>query len=228
MNQIKQAQHVSFKSEEKSSRTGGHLWVEKVVETEDGEVRRLWSIDGSPLSPAKAKEEDDRVQKSVAHADTARRRTGREEDSGSAWVETIHRALVFSYDGKTKDGTLLRYRPNPEFSPANYRERIVHALEGTMLIKEPEDRVVAVDAKVGQPVEIGYGVLGRLEEDSRMHVERSEVSGGSWQVTRVELHVIGRLLVLKNISQDLEMVRSDYRDLPPRLTLRQAAEMTRP
>ncbi len=229
LHQIDQGQHYSCMSEERSSRTGGHLWVEKLVQTEEGEVHRLLSVDGSPLSPAKAKEEDERIQKGVARAD-AKRQADRShgEESASTWIQTIQRALIFSYDHKDEGGTLLRYRPNPEFSPANYRERIVHALEGTLLVKEPEDRIAAVDARVSQPVEIGYGLLGRLEEDSRMHVVRSALPGGSWQVTQVQLHVLGRLLLLKNISQDLDMKRSAFHDVPAHLTLQQAADMTRP
>ena len=199
------------------------------MQTEGGEVHRLLSVDGSPLSSAKAKEEDERILKGVAHADTEREvKRSHNEESASTWIQIIQRALIFSYDRKDNGGMLLHYRPNPEFTPANYRERIVHALEGTMLVKEPEDRIAAVNARVAQPVEIGYGLLGRLEEDSRMHVVRSPLPGGSWQVTHVQLHILGRLLLMKNISQDLEMARSDFHDLPAHLTLQQAAEMTRP
>src|SRR4030088_3127341 len=36
--------------EERSDRTGGHLWLERVVETPMGKVRLLLAEDGKPLS----------------------------------------------------------------------------------------------------------------------------------------------------------------------------------
>src|ERR1700716_1732209 len=39
-----------YLSEERSERTGGHLWTERVVETAMGKVRLLLAEDGKPLS----------------------------------------------------------------------------------------------------------------------------------------------------------------------------------
>src|SRR5580698_623238 len=40
-----------YLSEERSDRTGGHLWRERIVETAMGKVRLLLAEDGKPLSP---------------------------------------------------------------------------------------------------------------------------------------------------------------------------------
>jgi hypothetical protein len=42
----------SFMSQESSTRTDGHLWVEKSVQIEQGVLRRLISVDGFLLPPA--------------------------------------------------------------------------------------------------------------------------------------------------------------------------------
>src|ERR1700692_440967 len=39
-----------YLSEERSERTGGHLWTERVVQTGMGKVRLLLAEDGKPLS----------------------------------------------------------------------------------------------------------------------------------------------------------------------------------
>ena len=61
--------HVSFLSRERSTRTGEHVWLEKVVEFEDGVIRRLISVDGQALSPARAAAENQRIASLVAHPD---------------------------------------------------------------------------------------------------------------------------------------------------------------
>ena len=57
----KQETHFSYLSEERSPRTGGHLWREKVVEAQDGPLHRLLAIDGRSLSPGEVKAESDRI-----------------------------------------------------------------------------------------------------------------------------------------------------------------------
>ena len=42
--------HYLYTSEERSERTGGHLWQERVAETNWGKVRYLTSVDGAPLT----------------------------------------------------------------------------------------------------------------------------------------------------------------------------------
>jgi hypothetical protein len=100
-------------------------------------------------------------------------------------------------------------------------------LEGTILIKEPEDRVCGLDGRLTYPVEVGFGFMGKLEENGRIHIVRVQIPGGTWQVSVIGLHLVGRVLVLKNISQELDEVRSDFRDLAPHLSVAQAAEVTR-
>ena len=52
-NEVLAAQHKDhyiYLSKERSERTGGHLWTEKVVETDAGKVRFLLAEDGAPLA----------------------------------------------------------------------------------------------------------------------------------------------------------------------------------
>src|SRR5271165_4892754 len=59
-NEVLAAQHKDhyiYLSKERSERTGGHLWTEKVVETDAGKVRFLLAEDGAPLGPEREAEE---------------------------------------------------------------------------------------------------------------------------------------------------------------------------
>src|SRR5271168_5610201 len=63
-----------YLSEERSERTGGHLWTERVVETAMGKVRLLLAEDGKPLSPARQAAERARLADIAAHPDAFQRR----------------------------------------------------------------------------------------------------------------------------------------------------------
>src|ERR1700756_1360724 len=51
-----------YLSEERSERTGGHPWTERVVETERGKVRLLLAEDGKPLSPERQTAEKEKLK----------------------------------------------------------------------------------------------------------------------------------------------------------------------
>jgi hypothetical protein len=223
--------HFSFVSRETSARTAGHVWVEKSVEIESGILRRLIEVDGMPLSADKARIEDRRIANLVAHPDEfrkANRAFKSDEKSLEELSHVIPRAFTFSYDGSDQGCTRIRFQPDPAFTPANYEQRAMAALVGTILIKEPEDRLCAVDARISHVVEFAFGLLGKLDENGRVHVIRTQTSGGNWQASLIDVSIAGRILLFKSITQSHDEIRTELRDIPPNLTLAQAAEFVKP
>ena len=68
-----------FLSEERSDRTGGHVWTERVVETSFGRVRFLLAVDGKPLSADQEGAERGRLAAIVADPDAFHGRGARAE-----------------------------------------------------------------------------------------------------------------------------------------------------
>jgi hypothetical protein len=54
------------------------------------------------------------------------------------------------------------FLPNPAFQTSTYQERVMDVMEGTVSVKEPEDRLCDLEATISQPVEFGYGLLDKL------------------------------------------------------------------
>jgi hypothetical protein len=223
--------HVSFVSRERSIRTGEHVWLEKVVEIEDGMIRRLISEDGQVLSPARAAAEDKRIGNLVAHSDEFRRlNQARHSDQqmASDLMKVIPHAFLFTYEGHAGDCTEIHFAPNPTFSPSGYQERVLYSLEGTIQIKEPDNRVCSVNARVSHPVTIGFGLLGRVEENGTLHFSRVNTSWGIWKTSAIGLHFNGKILLVKSLAKDQDESRTEITDLPQHLSLAQAAALTRP
>jgi hypothetical protein len=223
--------HVSFLSRERSTRTGEHVWLEKVVEFEDGMIRRLISEDGQALSPARAAAEDQRIANLVAHPDEFRRLNQArhsDEQMASDLMRVIPQAFVFTYQGQAGDCTEIHFAPNPAFSPSTYQQRVLHALEGTIEIKEPDDRLCSVEARISHPVTIGFGLLGRVDENGTVRFSRVQTSWGTWKTSTIGLHISGKILLLKSLAKDQDESRSEMTELPQHLSLAQAAELTRP
>jgi hypothetical protein len=223
--------HVSFVSHVRSTRTGVHLWVEKVVEIEDGPIRRLISEDGQSLSPERARAEDQRIANLVAHpAEFRRANQPRHSDEKSA-LDLIHsfpHAFLFTYNGTSDGCTKIHFKPDPGFTPSTYEERFLHVLEGTLEIKQPDNRVCALRARMARPVDIGFGLLGHVDQNGTIEVARIHTSWEIWKIASMKIHVTGKLLLVKSLSKEQEETRADIKELPPHLNLAQAAALTRP
>jgi hypothetical protein len=222
--------HVAFLSRERSTRTGEHVWLEKVVEIEDGIIRRLISEDGEPLSSARAATEDQRIANLVAHPEEFRRLNQAkhsDERMASDLMKVIPQAFQFTYEGHSGGCTKIHFAPNPRFSPLTYPQRVLHAMEGTIEIREPDDRVCSVEARISHPVTIGFGLLGRIDENGTLHFSRVHTSWGVWKTSNIGLHLNGKILLIKSLAKDQDESRSEITDLPPHLGLAQAAALSR-
>jgi len=226
-----QEQHFSYFSEERSPRTGGHLWKEKVVETDDGALRRLLAVDGKPLTVAQAESEERRIEGIVAHPTAFRKLNKTHKDDevqATKLLDILPKAFIISPAGQQNGCVRFSIRPNPAFKPSTYEERIIHVLEGSVSIKEPEDRLCRIEARISQPVEFGFGFLGKIDSGGHFELERAQVDPNDWKSVHISVHVEGRILLLKSITRDQETTRTDIHVVPRHLSLAQAANLSRP
>ena len=100
-----------YLSEERSERTGGHLWTERVVETEKGKVRLLLAEDGKPLSAERQTAEKTRLADIAAHPDAFQKREQtmkNDEQHAEQMLALLHKAFLF--EEPRPEGSDLRDR----------------------------------------------------------------------------------------------------------------------
>lgn len=226
-----QQDNFVFMAYERSSRTGGHLWTEKVVEINGGKLRRLLDIDSQPLSPSAAAAEDRRLNRLAANpAAFARANQDHKDDEAKAiqLLSVLPKAFLFQANGEQDGCARVNFRPDPAYRPQSLEERAVHDMAGTILIQEPQMRLCRIDAHLIHTVEFGFGLLGRLSQGGGFSMTRTEVAPGDWKTATISIHIDGSLLFFKSFSRQQETVRRDIRLLPKDLTLSQAVALTRP
>jgi hypothetical protein len=222
--------HYFYVSEERSVRTGGHLWKENVVETTDGSLRRLVAIDNRPLTADEAAAEQRRIDTLVSHPDEFRRINQAhkdDEERATQLLQMLSSDFALTPDGEVNGCLRFTFQPKPEFRPSSYQERVAHELVGTVSLKKPDDRLCTLDAKIIRPVEFGYGMLGHIDQGGHFSLARKQVDEKNWKSDHITVHINGRILMLKSLAQDQETVRSEIRIVPKDLTLAQAAQITR-
>ena len=222
--------HYFFVSEERSVRTGGHLWKENVVETSDGPLRRLIAIDNKPLTANEAAAEQRRIDTLVSHPDEFRRINQAhkdDEERATQLLQMLSSNFALTPDGEVNGCLRFNFQPKPEFRPSSYQERVAHEMVGTVSLKKPDDRLCTLDAKIIRPVEFGYGMLGHIDQGGHFSLARKQVDAKNWKSEHITVHINGRILMLKSLAQDQETVRTDIRIVPQNLTLAQADQITR-
>ena len=226
----KRRQHWSYIKEERSNRTRGRLWKECVVETSDGPLQRLLSVDGRPLSQSEERAEDRRIEYLAKHPRELRRQTqwrNQDEARLPGLLGELTAVFLFESEGEQGDFIRIAFRPNPSFRERTYQDRVVHAMSGVLLIHRPDMRLSELDVHFDHRVEFGYGLLGNVSDKTKFSLTRQEVVPGAWEPAKIQVHLDGTVLLLKSISRDLESLQYGFRVVPQSLTVAEAAAMLR-
>lgn len=223
-------EHFSFLLQERSPRTGGRLWMERVVEVDEGKVARLLKVDGVPLSTEAAAAEQRRLT-NLANDPEAFRRLNASAQSDEKHLIGLLGALpsqfVMTPAGTVNGCTQFSFKPNPAYQPASMEEKVLHAMEGTVTIKEPENRLCELQSRITSPVSFGFGLLGKVNQGGNFQLVRRQVSPDTWKSVRMVVHMDGKILMMKSLTRDQDAIRSEIKVVPHHISLQQAVELTR-
>jgi hypothetical protein len=208
----------------------GKKQVEEIIETKEGSVSRLLSINDLPLTAKQQEEEDQRVQELMTSR-SAKRNLQRalEADTlqGRRLFKMLPDAFVFNYAGDDGNLVKLSFTPNPTFHPPSLEARVFHDMEGEMWVDCKQERLAAFNGHLTQDVKFGFGLLGRLEKGGHFEVRQAEVVPGHWDITTMSVEMTGKALLFKSIGVQKRESRRDFHQVSDDLTLTQAADILR-
>ncbi len=189
-----------YLSEERSERTGGHLWTERVIETEMGKVRLLLAEDGKPVSAERLAAERARLADIAAHPDAFQRREQsmeNDEEHAEQMLALLHKAFLF--DEPHPDGSDVRiaYRPDPAYQPKTMEEKVLHAMSGAVLVDEKTLQLHRIEGKIPADVSLGYGLLGTVHAGSSFATMHEMEPGGEWKNAMVNTAIEGKACSLR-------------------------------
>jgi hypothetical protein len=206
----------------------GKKQVEEIIETKEGSLSRLLSIDDHPLTSKQQGEEDRRVQELMT-SPSAKRKLQRALDAetlqGRRLFKMLPDAFLFNYAGG--DGNLVRLsvKPNPTFHPPSLEARVFHDMEGEMWVDCKQERLAAFNGHLTQDVKFGFGLLGHLDKGGHFEVRQAEVVPGHWDMTTMSVEMTGKALLFKSIGAQKTENRQGFQQVSDDLTLTQAADI---
>ena len=218
----------SYISVEKSDRTGGHEWTERVVEVSEGKLRDLILEDGTPISEERRRREDARlraIEKDPEPFIRHERAQKTEEQRAEKFLDLLPRAFLFEDNGLQQNWEKISYRPNPSYVPQSYEERILHGMSGALLIDPRTNRLHMLQGKLGEEVSFGYGLLATLHCGSTFSIVRSPIHGDLWKTTQTDIRMNGHIVLFKTISRQQISTHKDFKLLSSNLTIAQAVAL---
>jgi hypothetical protein len=217
-----------YLAQERSERTGGHLWTENVVETTCGKVKLLIAEDGQPLNAERAALERTRLDEIAAHPDAFRRREQamrNDEIHAKDMLTLLARAFLF--DPPQPEGPYLRirFRPDPAYAPQSIEERVLHGMTGSLLIEPKAVRLRAIEGRLANDVGIGFGLIASIRAGSSFATTRRDVEGEEWKAETVNTDIAGRAIIFKTIAKKQSAEYARFERVPADTTPAQAVAL---
>jgi len=233
-NELKAAQDSSHPMQYRLRKSTPRLTSTKqIIETTEGAVSRLLTVNDNELSPADRQKDDALLNALLADPSRQRkRRQTEQDDTGRALkvLRALPKAFLFEFAGSESNGaiTLARFSfmPNPKFSSADLELLVLTAMSGTLTIDATHERVLRLEGHLQQDVDIGWGILGRLDKGGWLTIDQADVGGGVYRITRFQMDMNGRVFFKRKSFNTVEE-ESRFAPVPSGLTYQQAIEILR-
>ena len=216
-----------FLSNERSDRTGGQMWTERVVETAEGRIRFLLAVDGKPLSAEQESAERGRLAAIVADPQAfLEREKAQKGDEAQArkMLDLLPKAYVFD-NVRLEDGVWkMDFHPSPDYSAHGIQERVLAGMRGHVAIDAKQERLIHIEAALPEDISIGFGLVATVKAGSHFGSDRAD-HGGHWRTVHVVTDVKGKAVLFKSVSRDSEISRSEFVYLKPGITIAQAVAL---
>ncbi len=207
--------------------------TKEIVETGDGDVARTILINDATPTAADRQKEEARLDALLADPSRQRKRKQSEQDDmGRALkvLRSLPKAFLYQYAGSetSTSTTLARYTftPNPKFNTNDLELVVLTAMSGTLTIDATHERVVRLEGRLQQDVDIGWGILGRMNKGGWIVIEQTDVADGVWRIARFQMDMTGRVFFKTKRFNTIEE-QTHFAPVPVGLTYQQAIKMLR-
>jgi hypothetical protein len=206
--------------------------TKEIVETKDGDVARLISINDQPLSQADEQKEQARLQELLDNPSLQQHRKQSEgSDTARAMkvLRVLPAAFLYQFAGtvSTPNGTVIKFtfKPNPQFDPPDAETGVLTAMAGEIWVDPVEERVVRLAGSLQQDKLVYWG-LGELKNGGWIEIGQADVGGHQWRIVHLKLKMDIRELFKVKPSDSVQEY-TEFVALPAAMSYKDAIQMLR-
>lgn len=200
--------------------TQSHTWER--IEIDGFPFGRTLERNGKPLTAEERKAEDAAMQSRLAElkspvqkaniaGSAPPRRRGVDED----WFLELPDALEFKLLGEiAMDGRAVLHldaQPRAGYRARNMRARVFEKMKGQLWLDKATSELVQADAEMFDTVNVGFGLLGRIDKGTRFQMHRRIMHDGTWVTDRQKVRFGARIMLVKNLRSESFTEWTDFR-----------------
>jgi len=203
----------------------------EVIETRDGTVARLIERNGQKLTTAEDAAERERLNDILASpADFVRhhKRDDATRVDSLQLVSQMPYAMIFTYapgqpqlHGVPGRQIVIDFIPDKNYKTQETLDDLLTGIQGRMWIDAQSHRMVRVEGLVGEAVNFGWGILGKINKGGTIVLEQANATGDRWVYSRLDTHLTMRVVV-KTVAMNNKMTAWDFRPLPKPVSVQEA------
>jgi hypothetical protein len=203
----------------------GKTTVRVVVETKMCDIHRDLAVDGQPLNKERASKEWARVERLLNDREALGERHASQQkdlESEQRILRLLPNAFHYTFAGNEGNLVKLDFTANPQFRPSSREGMVLRHMAGTLWVDPTERRIARIRGTLTSDVWFG-GFLGHLRAGGTFDVQQEDVGGGSWELTRLEVHMRGSMLLFKGIDVEQSQRDTSFERVPSDASPRQVA-----
>jgi hypothetical protein len=209
----------------------GEVKKEKVTVTEiyplpgGGEINKVISEDGVPLSAERAAKQDKEIAESVARYEREREKRerkkkeeeskGKKETDDDVGITVFLRACEFLSPRRERlrdrEAVVFDFRPRPGFKPNGMAESIVSKLAGVVWIDPADKTVIRLEAKLSESYKVAGGLLASIRPGSAFVFEQTRMADGVWLPRFMQVNFAAKIFFFKGVEANETREFSEYR-----------------
>lgn len=214
-----------------------HDTTKLIIETKDGDVARLVAIGGKPLPPDVNSAEFARLDALAQHPEIQEKRRKSEqkdEDRITHLLGQLPDAFLYKIEAivpcpanPSSQCYQMTFTPNPSYSPPDMESELLRGAAGQVWIDRQQQRLTRLDARFTSNVDLGFGMLARLNRGSTVSLEQADIGGRDWELTGLQVHATGKLLLFKSFTSQINEKMTHFSAVPPSLGYREAIALAK-
>jgi hypothetical protein len=201
--------------------TSSKSYVWERIEIDGFTFGKTLERDGKPLTAEQRKAEDEAIQKRLAElkapttAQAAVSSQPKKRSQQEEWYQEFPEALDYRLAGEETIGGRIALRleatPRPGYQPRNLRARVFEKMKTTIWIDKVSSELVKADAEMFDTVNVGFGLVGRVDKGTRFRLQRRMVNDGVWLIESQTIRFSARFLLFKNLRNEATTEWSNFR-----------------
>jgi hypothetical protein len=172
---------------------------------EDQVVTRVILKDGKPLPPDEVAKQEEKLRRSVIEMRKTPMKPRFEEET---WMDELPEALEFRRAGLDQRhgrvAEVYSFLPKPGYKAKTIRAKAFANIRGKVWVDQLDGEMTKLDVEIVEPISVGFGLLGKLDQGTHFEMERKKWDIGiwfeEWQRVRYDL----RILLVKSLRQEIE------------------------